>query len=944
MKIRIAPNHNRTKAALRTVAIPIDHIIAELSAFPFASVESFRIAPIELDPQLENGGPTSRLWRDAERVLAGRTPAVSLDEIDAMRDLVWFCESNGTAIALHQYLKQIAEYYLQPCGIHAVPRLEPPAEPRGPDKIDAEHARSRQAWRWMSFAVPPDLLLAALHANGNHPTSINGLAPQLKQRLQSDGFAESHMHFGAGLGFPLLWVATLRALGTARIDEFSFASPSAELDEGRQLASWLIRAAIARYILAGFLVYRIDRTDLDFEQYLNSVVSDETRKLAGPSSVVKLRQVLIELGQGSFLQHNSPGFNELRELYVMVTSINRVALPTELDRFQFADPIASLFPPLGQTAEATATPEIRFLAEGLKYLEHAYPPGCAGENATTGKSGAVFTRLFWQLIRMRSIYYRHIVQRPMTPGLRWFVQTFGRLWPGRLMSDAVLLESSARTSGMGHGLRALEIRTCTGTNPNSMLEYVDELDQTMQRLRGRNGNANSAPEDCNHPCGLEMGVVIHLTKLRGGGTSEGLGSAHWKDSNADPAAPQNPRRLRFEGAYREHRERVQCLAELLSNYPLSLAIVRGIDLCTDELGVANWVFVPLFRYLHDVSERVSAFLRTEHGHDIPPLRTTVHAGEDFVHLLGGLRRIDEVIHFLHLKEGDRIGHGVALGIDATAWAFSAGRIPVMREERLLDLTWEWMCYSRNNVRVSVERMAVIQREIARLSHLVFGETLAPIEMEFLVHDLHCEHGLRSASFPDAHEDAPSVAESTGDSDELTVAARQARIDRLTRYLTSAEVFRNGRQVEWVSPETEADPLEQLQDALRERIAALGLTIEINPTSNLLIANLADLTHHPLWRLRPPLPDGRPPVSVCVGSDDPATFATRLQSEFMLLHDALVLAGLSYDQASEWIDSVRRTGLDTRFTIPRPRFHPSAARDSIRLLQQVGLTKGVRPVL
>jgi len=38
-------------------------------------------------------------------------------------------------------------------------------------------------------------------------------------------------------------------------------------------------------------------------------------------------------------------------------------------------------------------------------------------------------------------------------------------------------------------------------------------------------------------------------------------------------------------------------------------------------------------------------------------------------------------------------------------------------------------------------------------------------------------------------------------------------------------------------------------------------------------------------------------------------------EYQLLFDALVLAGLSDSEALHWLDGVRRTGLERRFTTP-----------------------------
>jgi hypothetical protein len=47
-----------------------------------------------------------------------------------------------------------------------------------------------------------------------------------------------------------------------------------------------------------------------------------------------------------------------------------------------------------------------------------------------------------------------------------------------------------------------------------------------------------------------------------------------------------------------------------------------------------------------------------------------------------------------------------------------------------------------------------------------------------------------------------------------------------------------------------------------------------------------------------------------------TFATNLPEEYQLLLDALMLAGCSEEQARHWLDRVRETGLENRFTVRR----------------------------
>ena len=149
-----------------------------------------------------------------------------------------------------------------------------------------------------------------------------------------------------------------------------------------------------------------------------------------------------------------------------------------------------------------------------------------------------------------------------------------------------------------------------------------------------------------------------------------------------------------------------------------------------------------------------------------------------------------------------------------------------------------------------------------------------------------------------------------------MADRNSRIERLIRYLTNPTVFEYGHENIWVEPHTEGMMLAHLQAALRQKVGTRGITVEVNPTSNLLIGDLGDLTSHPLWRLHPSRRGGdAPPVSLCIGSDDPVIFGSDLRQEYQLLSDAMTLAGLSDEEARQWIDRTRASGLESRFTLP-----------------------------
>src|SRR5262249_30490724 len=159
---------------------------------------------------------------------------------------------------------------------------------------------------------------------------------------------------------------------------------------------------------------------------------------------------------------------------------------------------------------------------------------------------------------------------------------------------------------------------------------------------------------------------------------------------------------------------------------------------------------------------------------------------------------------------------------------------------------------------------------------------------------HSLSGLSSAGFPNGPVPTPTNGIPT-----LVLA-----------WLRDAAVFERAQALEPVQVAQEVSLVAALQSSVRATLARRGVVVEINPTSNLLIRHLGALTSHPLWRLCPPH-QGRPQadaIRVCIGSDDPITFATRLPEEYQLLSDAMVDGGLSIHEADEWLDRARATGI------------------------------------
>lgn len=827
----------------RLASLPIDHLEAEFAAFPLASEAAFSLGVTTLRPDL--GGATKALWRAAERHFVGQFPSFSLTELGHLRDKIWFGAAEGRESTIGAYLANLAGTRLQAHGMVARPKPLSAAEAHG----EAPGPRGRMRWRWLAFALPDDWLLAAL-PGAARAGRIDLLSPHLVRMLAEEGYAEIHCHLGGAVRFPDLWVGLTRAFADSGFGAKSLRSEGAAFENGEHMAPWLLRGCLARLLLARFLARRGSATDFD------AFLDDWARRWPATHSLPlhPLFGALADLRQ----PRRGPrgGYAALQVLYTHLSGLARLPLRDAAiqhgDLIQHGDPIARFFPPLG-----AVTPEHRLMAVGLAYL---------AENPQDRS----FALLFWQMARLRGLFYRHVTQRPMTPGLEWFIRFYGRMRKvARQFPDRVMIRSALALHGAGSGLRSLEMRIAP--------------DESISKMHRRVKDALAIADKQNPVAPVELGFVVHFQKERAD-TKHAKPGAMGRGSHADPSPRANSFGFRYGRYYGARRREALALARLLLHKPGHLAMVRGLDVCTDEMAIPNWVLAPLFRYVSEAAMLASSVS------GLPALRRTLHVGEDFPHLMGGLRRIDEVVHRLPLAEGDRIGHGLALGIDPEDWAARGGMVAMPAEERLFDLAWEWEMYARGACTPpDAMRILRVQREIEHLAGAIFDQPKTPSCIVQLMDHLYSERALQRAGFPGLN--------------------RERSASLLERYLTSGEIFRRGQALQQVDATQDLPALRVLRAAVKRSLAQRSIVIETNPTSNLLIAHAADLDRHPLWRLSTP----DEPLDLAIGSDDPLTFATSLPEEYQVVADSLMLMGQAHDEALAWVHRARKTGLKARFT-------------------------------
>lgn len=240
---------------------------------------------------------------------------------------------------------------------------------------------------------------------------------------------------------------------------------------------------------------------------------------------------------------------------------------------------------------------------------------------------------------------------------------------------------------------------------------------------------------------------------------------------------------------------------------------------------------------------------------IKPIRLgiTIHAGEDFVDPMSGLRHIWDTVEQLGLKERDRIGHALAAGLNqeavkellnnracyaqenqiqklGTGW-----RIHKPRGVHLLDLAWEWNQYPWGEESTAPKRR-LVEEMIRSVAHSAHG---SPVNSSRLL------DGIKTAEHPV----------------ELLLPALHFR--------DPANVDPEDR--EWVM--LDEDWLNRFE-AMRLRVIRLledrKIAVESCPTSNQRIGNLKE----------PPIKEllSKLPSQTLVATDDPGLFDAWPQHE------------------------------------------------------------------
>lgn len=463
-------------------------------------------------------------------------------------------------------------------------------------------------------------------------------------------------------------------------------------------------------------------------------------------------------------------------------------------------------------------------------------------------------------------------------------------------------------------LKKLELRISIGDAPiqNMQTKFLENLESIFESYR------ELSEELCLEELPL-IGIVIHFIKEDDEETEK-----CWMHFKKDKGKYDGF--LDHEAHRTTYAKQILVIKNVLYKCEGLSKFVVGIDGASDENAAEPWVFAPIYDYARDGKDLLQTKERTPLNH----LGFTFHVGEDFRHVITGLRRIDEVIEHFRYHAADRIGHGIALGVDLRKWQKNHPVVILPRIEYLENLLWIWGIYKERKLVTGVD--GFLERRIMQVANDIYlameGITVyelwkayrAKFKETIIPYEFSCSKSVNQCNDILEKEITGSYTSRLFccETDERNAYCWNSEKLGLTYH---CKVYRE-RMLEPISVSTDEfnlDTLGDIQSIIRKKISREGIIVETNPTSNRAIGEIDDIFEHYILDLKSKTFAESNEDScvennliVTVNTDDPSVFQTSLSSEFSYLYYALLDKGYAKRDVLEWIEEVRSNGMSSSF--------------------------------
>lgn len=444
-------------------------------------------------------------------------------------------------------------------------------------------------------------------------------------------------------------------------------------------------------------------------------------------------------------------------------------------------------------------------------------------------------RTFHHYLLIKGMIHRFVVMQHSQKGFSQF-----QLLTENSLRDNVEKHYKQRFMQLGGGtikyLKTIEGRFSPQSSSVGIFQQLKRIENGFAKAK----EENPLLQDCH------LGLIAHFIKK----------------AECETEFPIQHRFLR-----KELRKKAVALNLLLQKRPQYKELVKAVDAAASEFDAQPEVFAPTFRFLRKTG--IQHF--------------TFHVGEDFNHLLSGLRVIREAVDFLELQPGDRLGHCTALGIKPQMWVERIGEKCYMsRIEWLDNLVFVWMLIEESRHQLLQTLKLTVESEIHKFVELVYGDYYSPHILVDLWKLRKYDPFLFIPGENHSYGSSHSQVDTFQEIKDIKRKLKEERINKLYyKYHAPSKNRKDLYQIEEIKITDifKVEDLEIMQQLMLEYLSKKGIVIEALPTSNMRISYYKHLKEYHLasW-LNEDAEQYLKPF-VVLGTDDPGIFATNVYNEY-----------------------------------------------------------------
>ncbi|WP_017814519.1 amidohydrolase family protein [Paenibacillus shenyangensis] len=765
---------------------------------------------------------------------------------------------------------------------------------KGQDKVHFFHTISR--------FISLDLIIALHHTQNGlfDPIQLHefyqhvNLADAGLDEILRKGIAENHIHASAAFNFSVLWQAVMNSKSN-EVDMFKYLKrfQTNHLATTSEVESYILTARLLRWVMTIYLqseVYHNDGSGLEFDLNCN----------------LKEHRSLFEWVEDTFYEDvetmdlilkllREPVVSQFATPFAIENAIERVKLQlVDINRLKSTDFVFDIF---ANYRGIKTYGENIFLHLAVSYKHLLKISSNHSMCSTYTTHFEQFYRAFFMYISIKNEFYQQVIQPTVMNGLDFFRGYFDRATDG-IMKNSDYYPIMLRTLFQNRYLKKVELRISIKDNLYSNKKILYDILTSYRKVLREDYDVENDP-NVDYPL---IGIVYHLIKRP-------------DDINKDFSLYDEERdhtlktSLHFGHLQEEYIKQVEHLQELRKIVPMATNFIVGLDAASLENNTPVQVFAPVFEEARDSRYDALRIMDPE-GNILPrqSLFFTFHAGEDFRHLISGLRRIDEVVRYCKLHAGDRIGHGIALGVEIEDWIRNNPLVILPRGEYLDNLLWIWGVYSYTP-NLQTETLVYLERTIYRIAKEIFGEIIDAGNMRISVlYDVYERRFKRRIT---EIQKLKTMREQALDLNKYEQSLKAQ--DKLYQAYHQEDTLRKMEEPIYVTAnEIEQMMMKDMQQYLIRKLSASGIVIEVNPSSNEAIGEIRSVFGNQLFKLQSAGNPDLGNVLVNVNSDDPMVFNTNVSNELVYMYYGMLQQGMGREAALEWIEKLRKAGMDTSF--------------------------------